>query len=187
MKYSNFMIDLETLSTTKDAPVVQIGVCAWQPYDPTEYVSDIPSLNLNVWPHKESKISFETVQWWMKQSPEAIQSVMLDNSDRRSPYRALKALCEFIQDHRVDGPANFWAMPPSFDLVILENLFHLCSCPGDIPWKYNETRDVRTLLDLAGIGKNDRVMPAIEHVAVEDARAQALTVNVALSRLGLRR
>ena len=189
MAYRNFMIDLETMASEgNDIPILQIGILAWSPFDVRERPEDMPGLKVNVYPHKKSKINFSTVQWWMKQSPEAISSVLLDDSNRASTFRALGQMNDFIKFHREpEGAINFWAMPPGFDLQILEDNFSLCEARHLIPWKYNETRCVRTVSDLAGIGRDDRVKPIVAHDALEDARAQALTVNMALERLGLRR
>lgn len=189
MGYRNFMIDIETMSTdTTNTPILQIGVVAWDPFARSERLAEFSGFKVNVYPHKNSKINFSTVQWWMKQSPEAIQSVILDDSSRASTYRALVQMNDFIQAHREpEADIKFWAMPPSFDIEILENNFRMCDAAHQIPWKYNETRCVRTVYELAGIGKDDRIKPTVAHDALEDARAQALTVNLALERLGLRK
>lgn len=70
-------------------------------------------------------------------------------------------------------PVNVWAMPPSFDIVILE---HTAAHFGlKMPWRYDACRDLRTLEYLSGSTKEDRMQATVKHDAGADAAAQAST------------
>lgn len=167
--YPDLMLDLETLSSARNAPILQIGAVAFN-----IKTGDIHPKKLSVNVRPDFNItppSFDTVLWWMHQSDEAKQSVFADD-DRMDPLTAMYTLMDFI-NFRCTPDVNVWAMPPEFDCAILDNTRLTL---GIKPlWKYDKTRDLRTLEMLAGGDKTTRFPPAIQHDAAEDALAQAMT------------
>lgn len=169
----HLMVDLETLSTSSHAAITQIGACFF----------DIKSgrihqtFKVDVFPDFEKyDVSFSTIKWWMQQSDEARGSVFGDDVERLSMGTAAVELNAFISAIvPSDWELRVWAMPAAFDVVILENAFATESFP--VPWKYNASRDVRTIMETAGFGKADRVEPEVAHDALSDAVAQAKTVS----------
>lgn len=179
-KYQHFMLDLETLATRVDAAVTQIGLCA---FDPFQVNADRTGVTVNVRPHPACYIDPKTVYWWMGQSEEARLSVF-DWECAHELEVALRIVRDWLEHWRdPNAEIRIWAMPAAFDVSIYENL---CRVTGtEIPWKYNSSRDLRTLMEAAGMGKADRVMPIIAHDAGADADAQALTTAMAYTRLGI--
>lgn len=161
------MLDIETLATTPNAAVTQVGLVA---FSFEKGVHPHKRMMLNVAPYEGAEISPSTIRWWMMQSDEARMSVFGPDLPLASEYSACAAIREFFST--LDNP-RVWAMPPSFDVVILENMFRRTK--QAIPWKYNATRDLRTLADLAGAVKEDRIDPTVAHDALADAVAQALS------------
>lgn len=164
--YTDIMIDIETMSTERNAAITQIGVVAFN--IKTGAVFE-PILRIAVQPDPDAHISFSTAQWWMQQSEEARASVFNKDTLRVSEYEALMQLNHYM----VGLSAVYWAMPPSFDLSLLEDMAKRCG--GNVPWKYNETRCLRTLAEVVGAKKEDRIKPINAHDAGDDALAQALT------------
>ncbi|HRO04964.1 MAG TPA: 3'-5' exoribonuclease, partial [Terricaulis sp.] len=89
-----------------------------------------------------------------------------------SEPQALAALDDYFTAN-VGADVSVWAMPPEFDLVILRNVADAHGV--SLPWKYNKTRDLRTLEYLAGCSSKDRMQAAVAHDAGSDAAAQAST------------
>lgn len=178
--YSDIHVDLETLSTRSDAAIVQIGLVAFDlddPYKPTQKV------RINCRPHPKAHINPETIYWWMKQNEAARQSVF-DWDTAVDPASACTRTTNFINhwhDSHTQPPVRIWAMPAKFDITILENLYGMVGF--NFPWLYNSSRDVRTVCELAGLSKEARVQPLIEHDAAEDAAAQTLTLWKALAMI----
>lgn len=168
--YNAVMIDIETLSTKPKAAVTQIGAAIFNLQTGAVFE---PVFRARVKPDPRAHISFSTVQWWAAQSEEARTNVFSDGeglTQRLEEWQAFDALCRYC-----DGlvGVTYWAMPPSFDMTILEALADRNGMR--VPWKYNETRCLRTLAELAGATKEDRVKPFLPHDAGSDALAQALS------------
>ena len=168
MPFTDVMIDIETLSTDPNAAVIQIGAVAFNLQ--TGEIGKRP-FKIHVFPSPESTVSYDTVCWWMQQSDEARKSVF-ETSACAVEYEAVFQLETWLQLEVGDTKeTNFWAMPPTFDLTILENMMARAGCAP--LWKYNRTRCLRTLAEVAGAKKEDRVVPTIAHDAAADALAQA--------------
>ena len=166
------MIDIETLGTQPDAAIVSVGLCWFYP----ETSSVLQPKSALLAPHEGASIDFSTVRWWMDQSEPARAKI-------RDPFRLLETdALSWLESH-VASDDIVWAMPPSFDLVILESAYRRAGRKA--PWHYANTRCVRTVCELAGIKKEDRVKATVAHDAGADAEAQAKTVVLAYQRLGL--
>lgn len=170
------MLDLETLSTSPRAAIVQIGACFFDRF--TGAIGD--TFRCSSRPNtKHYDISLSTIEWWMKQDDAARASVFPDTAtDINNAVRDFNAFCEYAarrDDFRV------WAMPAAFDVVIVEHAFGVEGITT--PWRYNAARDVRTILEVADLGKEDRVLPEVAHDALADAVSQAKTVAKAFQKL----
>lgn len=167
-KYSQFMIDIETLGNTSNAAVVQIGCVGFNPIDGSVGAS----FKINVKPHEKSTMDFSTVQWWMGQSDTARKSVF--EGQFFDPKEALEAFSAHIKEHASEYGHKVWSKPSTFDVVILENLYrHVGLAP---PWAHWNTRCMRTILEAANVQRYEEVVPEVAHDAASDAQAQALTV-----------
>lgn len=165
MRYPDYMLDIETLGKGPSAAVVQIGICG---FDLRGGAVGEPQ-SWRVRPHRDSVMDYDTVRWWMQQSQEARDSVFF-GGDIIAPEVALQQLGLVIGG---EPSINIWAMPPEFDVTIMASLYRMCGL--NPPWAYNATRDLRTLGEIAGATKSDRMQPTILHDAGADAAAQAST------------
>lgn len=181
------MTDIETGSTSPDAAILSIGACIFDPkIVQSEDELRAKSFNriISFESNEAAKRSFSggTMEWWLKQNPAAIAGLF------EGTVTALNsALMEFktwVNNHHPQ-PINIWAKSPSFDVVILEHAFTQAKMIW--PFKFWNTRDVRTIEDLAfPNGPDDR--PArigVHHRAVDDAIYQAMCVQLGYQRLGL--
>ena len=166
--YPSVMIDIETLSSESNAAVIQIGACAFDiGGDVGEPFSILVKPDL-----LKTPASLSTVCWWMKQNESAREHVAKCDTEGKSPDFALIMLDDYISEN-CHPDVDVWAMPPEFDLVILR---HLGNTVGRaMPWRFDRTRDLRTLEKLAGATKKDRAIATVAHDAGWDAHAQALT------------
>lgn len=114
-----------------------------------------------------------TIEWWMKQSPEAQKAVFVD-SQKISLDRAMHETVKYLSDQiSIDGlyDTYLWCHT-SFDYPILK---HAAERVGkEIPIHYHCLRDLRTLVDLAGIDVQTYINQStlIAHDALEDCRFQ---------------
>lgn len=175
-KYTDLMIDLETLGNTSNAAVVQIGAAAFNRNDGS--VSEPFSVKVDA--HSKSTMDQSTIVWWMGQSEEARKSVF--EGERIHPAAGLCKLNKFIEDSfdEVIG-YRIWSKPSTFDIVILENLYK--NCDMQQPWVHWCTRDLRTLIEAAKLSRGEETLPRIAHDAGYDAEAQAVTAVTCFARL----
>lgn len=176
IKYSNFMLDIETLGTKPNAAVVQIGCVGFD----TDGNISLP-FTVSVTPHPDSSMDFSTIQWWMGQADEARKSVF--DKQFFDPAVGLEQLNQFIADNSDEVVGyKVWSKPSTFDIVILESLYRACGY-AQAPWAHWNTRCLRTLLDDAKFPRSSEVMPRIPHDAGYDAEAQALNAISAKKKL----
>lgn len=172
---NHFMIDLETLATSADAAILQIGIQAFDPrgdgVDPAQgvliHVSGEASLNAGL------RLDWNTVQWWLTLDDTARAGMVAGQADALLLSEALKELVAFGQKHGGWAWAHVWSNGAAFDIPILETAFRRCR--RDIPWKYSKVLDVRTMKWLAP--NVPKVTPDVAHDALSDCRAQALYVQ----------
>lgn len=167
--FPQLMLDLETLSSEPNAPIIQIGAVPF-----AFATGEIgPRLKINVRPDfAKTPPSLSTVCWWLKQGEAARLSVAMCE-DGKPPVDACHDFRVFAETHCAPK-FELWAMPPEFDCVILANTFRSVGLTR-LPWAYNKTRDLRTLEALAGSSSAGRIQADIPHDAGSDAEAQAKT------------
>ena len=164
---THVMVDIETLGTACDAPILSIGAVAFDiesgEISAKFYRAIDPSSAL-----ERCRADGATLRWWMAQSDTARSAAF--NGDSRID----EALAAFLIWYAGLFPAApIWANGPSFDIAILETAFRAEGMA--VPWKYNAARCVRTIKAIAG----DLKMPTrggVEHNALDDAVYQAACV-----------
>jgi hypothetical protein len=185
MYQPNFMIDIETLSTRSNATIVSIGAIKFDRKNPTPELKDMKTfytkIDIDSCKEKGMHVDDSTIQWWGKQDPQ-IRWEALENKDGRvSINEALQTLRDFIEHNSEKAPL-IWANGDDFDCVILAEAFRLCYMPT--PWKFWDTRDVRTVLDLAGI-KQYQLPKVDKHHPVNDCWRQIYGIKNGFDNLGL--
>lgn len=172
---SNVMIDIETLSTRKDAAVLSIGLAAFD----DQQVLDTIGLAINP-AEVFGQIDVDTIRWWMKQ-PDAASAYSFNGVMHQGA--AWLQLKTFISRH-LHATGEVWARGPQFDCVILKSWLEGLQERGivtqgeKLPWKYNQERDVRTLDGEARRAGVDIPMlyAGTAHNPVDDAANQARMV-----------
>ncbi len=157
------MIDLETMGVNPNAALVQVGCVLFNSRTGKlgqQYSVDVDlesSLALG------GKIDKATVEWWTAQggwSPFAKVYHIVDVLDN---------LAIFL--NKFPTLERFWSQGATFDIAILERYYH--ALRRDPPWKYNQSRDTRTVYDFArqrGWDKPEGTAP--EHEAIYDCIQQ---------------
>lgn len=170
-----WMIDIETLGIDPSCPVIQIGFCSFD-WDGT--TSDEHCLNISLGPQyvKGCKGDASTLKWWHS-TPEMRQMFEDMHKNTVGPTTALNILRSCIKwRDKIWSSANF-------DIPILTNQFKLFGVK--CPWAYYDTRDVRTIMELAGISKKD--YPEMDeennHNALSDCKFQVKCICDAYKKL----
>ena len=180
MRFSHLMIDLETLGTAANAPVVAIGAVFFDPNTGT--LGDTFDAAIDVEDAmRYGVMSGSTFKWWLGQSDAARQKVV------RGRERAEDVFGRFGSFAMKHGDnVQPWGNGASFDIAILDHAFpRILNKPA--PWKFWNVRDVRTVKELAtGIVRfDDKMKQGVAHTALDDAVHQAKWVSVCWQGLRL--
>lgn len=183
--YTHLMVDLETMGSGPDAPIVSIGAVYFDPSTGNTGAEFYQVVSL------ESSMSFgmkpdaSTIQWWLKQSSEARSAILVDEA--LGLRETLELLADFIAENAANGShtVQLWGNGCSFDNVILRRAYALTETPFSVPF-WND-RDVRTIVELGkSVGINPRFDIPFEgdmHNALSDARHQVKYVSAIWQRL----
>lgn len=184
----DLMIDIETLGTDVDAPVLSIGACFFDistgMIGPTFHGKIAVQDAL-----KHSQVCGETLAWWLTQPDEARLAVL---QGQQTTAEVLKEFHFFVARNCDLEEVRPWGHGAIFDISILERLFQKVLGdnvhPADrrpAPWNFRNIRDTRTIRDLAETAghqfTDDR--EGIHHDALDDARHQVKWVSFYWQRL----
>ncbi|MCQ9016628.1 exonuclease, partial [Escherichia albertii] len=168
----HLMIDLETMGTNTNAPIVVIGAVFFDPQTgeigPVFYIaiSLTDAMNTGAVPNGG------TIEWWLKQSSEARAAILTDQVKLKD---ALSRFREFINEYSDEKFVQVWGNGATFDNAILRTSYERLDIP--CPWRYYNDRDVRTIVELGKTIDFDArtVIPfeGVRHNALDDARHQA--------------
>jgi len=165
---THIMIDLETLSTRAHATILSIGAVKFNIQDG---IFDEFYINVDAKTCKDAGLHIDknTIAWWQKQKPEALQALMVDPIP---VTEALQKFCDWIGNTRVQP----WGNGASFDITILEEA--MVRTDVKIPWKHWDVMCFRTVMNLMGIS-NAQIRAQeddVSHHALDDAKSQARTL-----------
>ncbi|HCY3303586.1 exonuclease [Escherichia coli] len=178
----HLMIDLETMGTNTNAPIVVIGAVFFDPQTgeigPVFYIviSLTDAMNTGAVPDGG------TIEWWLKQSSEARAAILTDQVKLKD---ALSRFREFINEYSDEKFVQVWGNGATFDNAILRTSYERLDIP--CPWRYYNDRDVRTIVELGKTIDFDArtVIPfeGVRHNALDDARHQAKYVTATIQKM----
>ncbi|HAX5201270.1 TPA: exonuclease [Escherichia coli] len=175
----HLMIDLETMGTNPDAPIISIGAIFFDPQTGDMGPEFSKTIDLDT---AGGVIDLGTIKWWLKQSREAQSAIMTDEIPLDD---ALLQLREFIDENSGEFFVQVWGNGANFDNVILRRSYERQGIP--CPWRYCNDRDVRTIVELGKVMDFDArtAIPfeGIRHNALDDARHQAKYVSAIWQKL----
>lgn len=188
------MLDLETLSTARDAAILSIGAVKFclETYTLGEEFYRVIRLDSAI--DANLSVSAATIEWWMKQGEEARAIFNLPlyepahdfSFDQETEVRkirvglgtALVDFSSFVQGHGVRyhalAPADWqpciWGNGSTFDNVILRNAYEECGMTYPVSYKNDLCyRTIRRLFPL----KQEIPQEGTRHNSLDDARRQA--------------
>lgn len=176
------MIDLETMGVGAKPAILSIGVVA---FDPERYESAAGGGVRGTFHFKVDLLSGilsgldvdqSTIQWWREQSEEARAAIQKGASG--SLAEALGALTVWLRGKKIE---QVWANGPMSDILWLQSAYAAAGL--DYPWTHRDPRCYRTLVEVAGLTREERTEPTVAHDALADAVAQATDVCKAWKRL----
>ena len=183
------MLDLETYSTEPNASILVIGAIKFNRKDK---ITDLDNYDtfyrridagscVSIGLHVDPK----TVEWWSHQSQDAINEA-IKHTDRIPIQQALEEFTLWFnrggKGKSLSG-GKIWGHGDDFDCVVLGSAYRACG--AEPPWKFWNTRDTRTLFDLANITMKDLPQDNAHH-ALHDAYRQIIGVRKSLEILKIK-
>ena len=173
----DLVIDIETLGTEPGSTILEIAASC-----------GAYGLALLIDPNSHpGKFDLDTLLWWSTVPERPAKQRAFDSSERRYGLEiALNRLNDFIKENE---PDYFWGCSPDFDYKHLEYWFKHFQI--EIPWKYYQLRDVRTIRDFLSQEKLDdlkekaTMIGTCQHMAEYDARYEALIVKAVRQKIEL--
>lgn len=180
MTFPAISLDIETLSTHKNAVVASIGACRVTRDGLVEHTESDFYVRLDLQSQIDAgrHVSEDTIKFWLMQNPDT--SVSTFKGPSLKPVQAIEELRKYIQESEFDG---VWTKGPAFDGAILESLAEQNYV--EPAWHFRQHRDFRTIDTIvqwsADAALQDRWYEAQQemsasnsaaHNALEDAKAQ---------------
>lgn len=171
------MLDIETLSTIPNSLILTIGAIKFNRNKDFKSMEDLDTfyvrINQDSCEKLKMDINKDTLEWWNLQSEESRHEAFT-NKDRINIKDALILLSKFLENSKY-----IWSHSPNFDCIILENAYRLCNL--EIPWKFYNLRDTRTLYDLGNVFLKNTTNN--KHHSLYDCYNQILTLKKAFKNL----
>lgn len=165
------MIDLETMGTAVNAPVLAIGACVFDPETGEIGAKFYGSIDLED-AVRYGRPSGATIKWWMSQSDEARKAI---TKGKHPAKFVTEKFVAFLSNLGVDYCV--WGNGSSFDISILEVWIPRVLDQG-APWRFWNIRDCRTIKALVGgFVKFEGEREGEAHHALYDAIHQAQWVS----------
>ena len=183
---SEIMIDLETLSVRPNAVILTIGAIKFNRNDKWDFNKTyIEQPNINTFYRRitiQSCINIglrtdpETEQFWLDQDND-VKYEALHHPDRVNIEVALKDFTNWVGYSKL-----IWGHGDDFDCPILSEAYKHCNM--EVPWNFWNTRDTRTLFDIAKIYQKD-LPNNNKHHALHDCYRQIIGVQKCIKKLNL--
>lgn len=188
---NDISIDNETLGKAYDAPVIAIGARA---FDRTtgklgaKFYIEI-ALDSAI---KSGRVDGSTVAWWINQSPRAKKIFETPDEKKVSLATALVEFAHWARgqgkdSNQASGVLYAWGNGSTQDITWLEHAYTVGGHGLTIPWTFNCSRDMRTIVDIAtaiaGFDKSEVKAVGVAHNAIDDATYQANVISAAYASL----
>jgi hypothetical protein len=178
---NNIMLDIETRSVQPNASILSIGAIRFDRDGPIKPIEEMDSFYVRIDQMSCDDIGMDvnddTMKWWKKQD-KSIYDEAFGGEDRVSITDALIQLKEWIGG----GVVTPWGNGDDFDCVVIDQAYKAISVKT--PWDFWNTRDVRTVLDLANMKPWD-LINSNKHHPVHDCYSQVDGLKRAFMKLGL--
>jgi exodeoxyribonuclease VIII len=162
----HIMIDLETMGTRPDAPIVAIGAVAFNAHGVHDTLYRLVSLHSAV--RSGAVIDPSTVMWWLEQGDAARAALQDKQNDAAGIKDALQDFVQFVCSYG-DELKGVWGNGATFDNVIMHESGKRCGVPM---WEFWKDKCYRTVKGMYPDVKMER--NGTHHNALDDARSQAL-------------
>ena len=157
----HLMLDLETIGNKSNSALLSIGAVEFDIKTGEIGRQFYERVDLQSCFNKGLFANGSTIYWWLQQN-DAARKEVVKGGDNIS--NVLSRLHTFMLEL---GDFQLWGNSARFDVGILENAFTACHF-DEMPWKFRNERDVRTLVSFAPSIKEQCPFQGIRHEPISD-------------------
>jgi hypothetical protein len=174
---NHVMVDVETLGSNSTSVMASISLVRFNPYTGQVFENLNLNIDISLGLHLGAEVSSDTIMWWMGQSETARMSLIDSQVDPMDPIDVTILINDWIVgiEKEIDMDLILWGNGAGFDIPILTNYYHLLGM--DLPWKFYNVRDVRTVVDFCPEIKSSTVFEGTQHVPYFDCLHQIKYVS----------
>ena len=174
---NHIMLDIETLDITPTAVILSIGAIVFDPKNP-DSCNEVTDTNTFFWAidskdQQGRTVSDDTVKWWSMQDKETVALNCFGTSKLRTVLHNFNTWVQSVGSY---GDTPVWCKGTDFDTVILKNAYEQLNM--QLPWRYNQVRDLRTVMKLYNV----KTSATVKHDALSDAVDQAKVLSTLYTR-----
>lgn len=158
------MIDIETLSLSKNAAILSIGAVKFNVEEGRLMEEFYQNVSLSSCTLLGMHTDPETIKWWEKEDNKAAREALRINQ------LGIEQTLNLFNSWCGDDEIVPWSNPSTFDIVIIENAYRRCD--KFKPWKFYNESCYRTMRRLFPTVTKD-VFKGTKHTALDDAKNQA--------------
>lgn len=168
----DLMIDLETLGTRVNSPIVAVGACFFDIKTGEIGKTFDAAIDLTE-ALRYGRADGDTIKWWLTQNDAARQKVA---RGRSNPLKVYPAFVEFV--NAGGSGVRPWGNGACFDISMIEYTIARVT-EKTAPWDFWNIRDCRTIKHLGTDLKLSAPPPleGVAHTALDDAIHQAKWVS----------
>lgn len=181
----DFSIDLETLHFRYNSAIIAIGVVKFDIETSRMISSWYREIDFDS-AIRSGRVSGSTLAWWMQQDEKAKRIFSTENKNKAPLAVALDELREWmLKTSSSSGTIRPWGNGATFDITILEHAYDNGAVGLKEAWRFQNIRDMRTIVDAANIDTADWPFPAtgVAHNALDDAARQAQIISAAWQKV----
>ena len=180
----NLMLDLETASTRPDAAILSIAIVPFNP-DPAGPAPEVSSyyevISLNSCFIEGDHFDRDTQEWWMRQDAAAKMEII--NREGHPVRKVIRNVYCHLAYLAEQYELVVWSQGIDFDFPILEHAFKKYEGKDELPYKYWNKRDTRTILKWCGVDYRNIERTGTAHNALDDCMTQIKNVQAAFGKL----
>ena len=175
-QFTDISFDLETLGQGFDAAIISLAAV---PFNRNTgeigqgYYSEIAMADAM----RYGRVDPDTLAWWIKQDAKA-KRIFADSKDKSTVAATFDGLIPFVAQH---SGCCVWGNGSSFDITLIERhyimLQRIDGWTKKHPWPYWSVRDMRTIVDAAGVDTRKLRRVGTHHNALDDAIFQAQAIS----------
>ena len=167
------MLDIETLGTAPGSGICTIGAVKFNRDKELPTLDECDTFYARISLESLDTYGFltdpETLEWWNNQDDDLKHEALGVDAERIDIKKVLLDFAEWYGDCK-----TVWGNGDDFDCVLLATAYQKTGI-GNPPWRFRDTRDLRTLLDISGSPKFIQLNN--HHHALYDAYSQVAALK----------